>query len=205
MLEIKDLYVKVTGTDTEILSGINLNIKRGEVHAIMGPNGAGRSTLSKVIAGDPSYEVTSGEILYNINFRNKNLLDMEADIRAKEGIFLGFQYPVEIPGVNNAEFLRLSFNEVCKYQNVEEFSKDEFLELLKTKMELLGIKGKFIDRELNFDKQNNSFVCIINWENQEKVDKAMQQMMSSPDRAKLFAIIDGENAKMMFLESKIKS
>jgi Fe-S cluster assembly ATP-binding protein len=117
----------------------------------MGPSGAGKSTLSKVIAGDPSYEVTKGEILYNINFKNKNLLEMEPDIRAKEGIFLGFQYPVEIPGVNNAEFLRLAFNEVCKYQNVEELSKDEFSELLKNKMELLGIKGKFIDRELNVD------------------------------------------------------
>ncbi len=149
MLEIKDLYVDVEGH--EILKGINLNIKRGEVHAIMGPNGAGKSTLSKVIAGDPSYDIKSGEILYNINFKNKNLLEMEPDIRAKEGIFLGFQYPVEIPGVNNAEFLRLAFNEVCKYQNVEELSKEDFLELLKSKMNLLGIKGKFIDRELNVD------------------------------------------------------
>ncbi len=149
MLEIKNLHVEVEGN--EILKGIDLNIKRGEVHAIMGPNGAGKSTLSKVIAGDPSYDVTKGEILYNINFKNKNLLEMEPDIRAKEGIFLGFQYPVEIPGVNNAEFLRLAFNEVCKYQNVEELSKDDFSALLKSKMDLLGIKGKFIDRELNVD------------------------------------------------------
>jgi len=149
MLEVKDLHIEVEGN--EILKGINLNIKRGEVHVIMGPNGAGKSTLSKVIAGDPSYNVTKGEILYNINFRNKNLLEMEPDIRAKEGIFLGFQYPVEIPGVNNAEFLRLAFNEVCKYQNVEELSQDDFSALLKTKMDLLGIKGKFIDRELNVD------------------------------------------------------
>jgi Fe-S cluster assembly ATP-binding protein len=149
MLEIKDLHVEVEGN--KILSGINLNIKRGEVHAIMGPNGAGKSTLSKVIAGDPSYIVTSGEISYNINFKNKNLLEMEPDIRAKEGIFLGFQYPVEIPGVNNAEFLRLAFNEICKYQDVEEFSKEDFSALLKTKMDLLEIKDKFIDRELNVD------------------------------------------------------
>jgi len=149
MLQIKNLHVEVDGN--KILKGINLNINRGEVHAIMGPNGAGKSTLSKVIAGDPSYEVTEGEIIFNINFKNKNLLDMEPDIRAKEGIFLGFQYPVEIPGVNNAEFLRLAFNEICKYQNVEELSKEEFDESLKSKMELLGIKDKFINRDLNVD------------------------------------------------------
>ena len=149
MLEIKDLHVEINGN--EILKGINLKINRGEIHAIMGPNGAGKSTLSKVIAGDPSYKVTKGEILYNVNFKNKNLLEMEPDIRAKEGIFLGFQYPVEIPGVNNAEFLRLAFNEICKYQNVEELSKEEFEALLKDKMKLLGIKSGFLDRELNVD------------------------------------------------------
>jgi len=149
MLEVKDLHVEVAGN--EILSGINLSIKKGEVHAIMGPNGAGKSTLSKVIAGDPSYEVTSGEIKYNINFKNKDLLEMDPDVRAKEGIFLGFQYPVEIPGVNNGEFLRLSFNEVCKYQGIEELSVEDFEALLKTKMDLLGISDKFTSRELNVD------------------------------------------------------
>ena len=120
MLEVKDLEAAVLGEDgqaeTPILKGINLSVKKGEVHAIMGPNGSGKSTLSKIISGHPEYGVTKGSVLFN----GENILELDPDVRARKGIFMGFQYPVEIPGVNNAEFLRMAYNARRKDQGLEE-------------------------------------------------------------------------------------
>src|SRR3954463_6946580 len=124
MLEIKDLHATVDGN--EILKGINLTINKGEVHAIMGPNGSGKSTLAKILAGHPSYEVTGGEVL----FEGRNLLELAPDERAREGVFLAFQYPVEVPGVSNAQFLRLAYNEKRKHLGEEELDPLEFKDLL---------------------------------------------------------------------------
>ncbi|HEX4948904.1 MAG TPA: ATP-binding cassette domain-containing protein, partial [Blastocatellia bacterium] len=110
MLEIRNLHAKIE--DREILRGINLTINAGEIHAIMGPNGSGKSTLAKVLAGHPDYEVTEGEVLYF----GKNLLELEPDERARAGVFLAFQYPIEIPGVSNANFLRMAYNEKAKHE-----------------------------------------------------------------------------------------
>lgn len=147
MLEVKDLKATVDGT--EILHGINLKIKAGEVHAIMGPNGSGKSTLSKVLAGHPSYEVTGGSVSFEVNRKAIDLLELEPDVRAKEGVFLGFQYPVEIPGVGNLAFLRESFNEICVHQGLEIMSDEDFMKLIKDKMNLLEIGEHFLTRDVN--------------------------------------------------------
>ncbi len=147
MIEIKNLHVKVDGK--EILKGINLKVKVGEVHAVMGPNGSGKSTLAKVIAGHPSYEVTDGEILYEINGKIINILDLEPFERAKEGIFLGFQYPVEIPGVNNVGFLRESFNTICAHHGAKQMDEMEFKEFLIPKLKKLEISESFLERSVN--------------------------------------------------------
>lgn len=147
MLEVKDLHASVEGN--KILNGINIKINAGEVHAIMGPNGSGKSTLSKIIAGHPAYEVTSGSINYNVNFKNKNLLEMEPHERAREGIFLAFQYPIEIAGISNEAFLRTAFNQVCKSQGVAELDEPEFKKFLKSKMELMEFDEKFLERSVN--------------------------------------------------------
>lgn len=147
MIEIKNLHAKIG--DKEILKGINLTVKAGEVHAIMGPNGSGKSTLSKVIAGHPSYEVSEGTITYKINAKDKNLFELEADERAKSGIFLGFQYPVEIPGVSNFTFLLESFNETCKFNGAPEMNSEDFRKFLKPKLDLLEMNEAFLDRPVN--------------------------------------------------------
>ncbi len=143
LLEIKDLHASID--DKAILKGLNLTVNRGEVHAIMGPNGSGKSTLSKVLAGHPSYEVTQGEVLYN----GENLLELEPDERAKAGIFLAFQYPVEVPGVSNAQFLRLAYNEKMKHLGEEELDPLEFNDYLKEKAKIVEMSSEFFKRSVN--------------------------------------------------------
>ncbi len=147
MIEIKNLHVNVEGN--EILKGLNLTIKPGEVHAIMGPNGSGKSTLAKAVAGHPSYEITDGSIDFTVNNQAKDLLELDPDVRSKEGIFLGFQYPIEIPGITNLNFLQESFNEVCEYQGVQTLSEEDFLEFLRPKLEELKITQDFLYRPVN--------------------------------------------------------
>lgn len=149
MLEIKNLYGGINGVS--ILKGINLTVNPGEVHAIMGPNGSGKSTLAKVITGHPDYKVEKGTMMYEVNLKKLNLAEMEPEMRAREGIFLAFQYPVEIPGVNNSVFLRAAFNEICRHQGAEEMDPMEFDEYLRQKMKLLEMDEKFIDRFVNVD------------------------------------------------------
>ena len=143
MLDIKNLHAGIG--EKEILKGISLTVNAGEVHAVMGPNGSGKSTLAQVLAGHPSYQVTEGEVLYD----GRNLLEMDPEVRAQEGIFLAFQYPIEIPGVTNAYFLRSAYNEIRKAKGMEELDPLEFLDLMESKTKLVDVDPAMMNRSVN--------------------------------------------------------
>jgi Fe-S cluster assembly ATP-binding protein len=143
MLEIRNLHASVDGN--EILKGIDLTVNKGEIHAIMGPNGSGKSTLAKVLAGHPAYEVTEGEV----RFEGKNLLEMSPDERARAGVFMAFQYPIEVPGVSNAQFLRLAYNERQKHVGQDELDPLEFKDLLKERAKVVEMDSSFMTRSVN--------------------------------------------------------
>ncbi|MCW9706327.1 Fe-S cluster assembly ATPase SufC [Fodinibius salsisoli] len=146
MLEVKDLHVCVEEDPSEkILKGVNLTIGKGEIHAIMGPNGSGKSTLSKVVAGHEAYEVTQGDIL----FEGESILDLDPDERAHKGLFLAFQYPVEVPGVTNKTLLRQAYNTIAKEQGREELDPIEFEDYINERLNVVDMKPEFLDRSVN--------------------------------------------------------
>mmetsp|Transcript_23503 Transcript_23503/g.32966 ORF Transcript_23503/g.32966 Transcript_23503/m.32966 type:complete len:252 (-) Transcript_23503:16-771(-) len=160
LLEIKDLQVSIN--ENEILKNLNLTINKGEIHAIMGPNGSGKSTFSKVLAGHPAYSVLNGEIL----FKGSNILDIEPEERSHLGIFLAFQYPIEIPGVSNEDFLRLAYNSKQKFYNKPEVDPIEFLGIINEKLQLVNMSPLFLSRNVNEgfsggEKKRNEILQMI--------------------------------------------
>jgi len=143
MISIKNLKANIEGK--EILKGLNLQVNAGEVHAIMGPNGSGKSTLANVLSGNENYEVTDGEVTFN----GKNLLELSPEDRAREGLFLAFQYPVEIPGISNATFLQTAINEIRKYNGKDELTPKEFLDMMREKAKIVGMDDSLISRAVN--------------------------------------------------------
>ncbi len=190
MLEIKNLETRIG--DSDILRGLSLSVKAGEVHAIMGPNGSGKSTLAQVIAGHEDYVVTAGSVLYN----GKDLLELAPEERAREGIFLGFQYPVEIPGVNNAYLLKAAVNAKRKHQGLDEVDAFEFLKLAREKMAVLGMDPKFLNRGVNEgfsggEKKRNEILQMAMLEPQLAI---LDETDSGLDIDALKAVADGVNA-----------
>lgn len=147
MLKIENLSAQVDGKP--VLKELNLAVNAGETHAIMGPNGSGKSTLSKILAGHPSYEITGGRILFDVNLEPQDLLQMSADVRAREGIFLAFQYPIEIPGVSNYSMLKISFDAICEHQGVAPMEDSQFRKLVEEKIKLVALNPSFLDRGVN--------------------------------------------------------
>ncbi|MBD2409651.1 Fe-S cluster assembly ATPase SufC [Nostoc calcicola FACHB-389] len=143
VLSVRELTANVDGTP--ILKGVNLEVRSGEIHAIMGPNGSGKSTFSKVLAGHPAYEVTGGEVI----FQGQNLLELEPEERARSGVFLAFQYPLEIPGVSNLDFLRVAYNSLQKARGLEEIDAFDFDDLIEEKLDVVKMNSSFLNRSLN--------------------------------------------------------
>jgi len=191
MLNIKNLKAK--RDDKQILKGINLDIKPGEVHAIMGPNGSGKSTLANTIAGAPGVEINDGEILLN----NKSILELDPSERAQQGIFLGFQYPVEIPGVNNLYFLKAALNSILESNNEEPLDAYEMMALVKEKAALIGLDKSYLERELNVgfsggEKKRNEILQMLLLDPQIAI---LDEIDSGVDIDALSAIAKGINVQ----------
>jgi len=191
ILEVKDLKANLSDGEA-ILKGLNLTIKAGEVHAIMGPNGSGKSTLSKILSGHPAYEVSSGLM----NFMGKELNSLEADERANSGLFLAFQYPLEIAGVNNLEFLRMAYNSKQKHLGLEEADPLDFDDLVESKLEILSMKNDFLNRNLNEgfsggEKKKNEILQMLILEPKLVI---LDEIDSGLDIDALKAVANGINA-----------
>ena len=190
MLTIKNLHARIDGK--EILKGINLTIHPGEVHAIMGPNGSGKSTLAKVLSGHEGYEVTEGQVLY----QGKDLLELAPEERAREGVFLGFQYPVEIPGVSNTYFLKAAINAIRKYRGQDELDAMDFLKLIKDRMKLVKMDEALLQRPVNAGfsggekKRNEIFQMAV----LEPLLAILDETDSGLDIDALRTVADGVNA-----------
>lgn len=190
MLEIKNLHASVDGQ--EILKGLNLTIKPGEVHAIMGPNGSGKSTLSQVLAGNDAYEITSGSVTY----QGKDLLDMITEERAREGVFLAFQYPVEIPGVSNLQFMKTAINNIRRHRGLDEINAGEFMKLAKAKIEQVNLDPAFLKRGVNEgfsggEKKRNEIMQMLMLEPTLAI---LDETDSGLDIDALKVVADGVNA-----------
>jgi|TARA_R110001599_G_scaffold41379_2_gene125184 Fe-S cluster assembly ATP-binding protein len=190
MLEIKNLHVSVDGK--EILKGLNLSVKPGEVHAIMGPNGSGKSTLSQVIAGNEAYEITSGSITY----QGKDLLEMATEERAREGVFLAFQYPVEIPGVSNLQFMKTAINNIRHHRGLDEINVAEFMKQAKAKSQQVDLDPAFLKRGVNEgfsggEKKRNEIMQMLMLEPTLAV---LDETDSGLDIDALKVVADGVNA-----------
>ena len=191
ILEVKNLEANLEDGD-RILKGLNLTIKAGEVHAIMGPNGSGKSTLSKILSGHPAYKVSSG----SMNFLGQDLNELEANERANLGLFLAFQYPLEIAGVNNLEFLRMAYNSKQKYHGLEEADPLDFDDLVESKLEILSMKNDFLNRNLNEgfsggEKKKNEILQMLILEPKLVV---LDEIDSGLDIDALKAVANGINA-----------
>jgi Fe-S cluster assembly ATP-binding protein len=191
ILEVKNLEANLEDGD-QILKGLNLTIKAGEVHAIMGPNGSGKSTLSKILSGHPAYKVSSG----SMNFLGQDLNELEANERANLGLFLAFQYPLEIAGVNNLEFLRMAYNSKQKYHGLEEADPLDFDDLVESKLEILSMKNDFLNRNLNEgfsggEKKKNEILQMLILEPKLVV---LDEIDSGLDIDALKAVANGINA-----------
>jgi Fe-S cluster assembly ATP-binding protein len=190
MLEIKNLHASVDGK--EILKGLNLTIKPGEVHAIMGPNGSGKSTLSQVLAGNDAYEVTAGSVTY----QGKDLLEMATEERAREGIFLAFQYPVEIPGVSNLQFMKTAINNIRQHRGLDEINAGEFMKQAKAKIEQVDLDPAFLKRGVNEgfsggEKKRNEIMQMLMLEPTLAI---LDETDSGLDIDALKVVADGVNA-----------
>jgi Fe-S cluster assembly ATP-binding protein len=190
MLEIKNLHASVEGQ--EILKGLNLTVKAGEVHAIMGPNGSGKSTLSQVLAGNEAYDVTSGSISY----QGKDLLEMATEERAREGVFLAFQYPVEIPGVSNLQFMKTAINNIRRHRGLDEVNAAEFMKQAKAKIEQVNLDPAFLKRGVNEgfsggEKKRNEIMQMLMLEPTLAI---LDETDSGLDIDALKVVADGVNA-----------